>query len=149
MGTRLISIIVGTAWITTVTLRAVAAVDLELRPGPQPVPVGSVVDIGLFAVSDDGTDQALSGLDVLLTWDPMQLELSEAVNDGPHVWGFVFGFPPDSLLDGLNDSLLDGDALFQAASFSATAATAEGLLVATLRFIALSDTPAAYVLSCL
>ena len=129
---------------------AVAAVNLVLRPGSVTVDVGEPVTVGLFAVSDDGTDQDFTGLDVVLTWDPVRLELMGVNNDGPHNWGFVFGFEWDEGGDRLNadcgpDSFCepytgvpfgDGDALFQAASFSPATATEEGILVGTLRFIA-------------
>lgn len=141
MKARLVGVIAVTLWMVCLGgSRATAAVNLELRPEPQTVAVGALVDIGLFAVSDDGTDQFFSAMDVVLTWDPTALELVEAIDNGPHNWNFMFGFPPDEQLDGLNDSLLDGDALFQAASFTPAAATTEGLLITTLRFTALSDT---------
>ncbi len=129
---------------------AVAAVDLVLRPGAVTFDVGEPVTIALFAVSDDGADQEFSGLDVVLTWDPTRLELVGVDNDGPHNWGFVFGFDADDGGDRLNadcgpDSFCepytglpfgDGDALFQAASFSRATAAEEGILVGTFRFIA-------------
>ena len=124
---------------------ALAAVDLVFRPEPQTVPVGTRVDLGLYAVSDDGTDQTFSALDVVMTWDPTMLELVEVIDNGPHPWNFMFGFLPDSELDGLNDSTDDGDALFQAASFSRATVDAEGVLVATFRFAALAYTPATHV----
>jgi hypothetical protein len=69
----------------------------------------------------------------------------EVIDSGPHEWDFLFGFVPDGQLDGLNDSLLDGDGLFQALSYSRVAATADGLLVATFRFSAIADTASASV----
>lgn len=130
-----------------------AAVDLELRAERQTFGVGSVVDVGLYAVSDEET--VFSGLDVLITWDPAVLELGEPVIDnGPHDW-FIFGFLSDHLLDRLNADcgedvfcdpytglpFNDGDAMFQAGSLSLATATAEGVLVATFRFNALAETP--------
>ena len=135
-------------------LDARAAVDLELRAGRETFGMGSVVDVGLYAVSEEGT--VFSALDVLITWDPAVLELSEpAIDDGPHDWNFVFGFLSDEQLDRLNADcggdvfcdpytelpFNDGDAMFQAASFSSATPTAEGILVATFRFNALSETP--------
>ena len=135
--------------------QALAEIDLVLQPEPQTITVGAQVEIGLFAVSDDGTAQAFCALDVILTWDPASLELREAVDDGPHNWSFVFGFLSDESLDGLNADcgedvfcdpytglpFNDGNALFQAASFSEATATVEGLRVATFRFMALDETP--------
>lgn len=126
-------------------------VDLAVRPRPQTVSVGDVVEVELYAVSDDGTEQIFSGLDVLLSWDPTALKLrDEAVASGPHNWSFVFGFLSDEFLDGLNADcgadvfcdpytgipFNDGNALFQAASFSPATATKDGLLIATLLFTA-------------
>ncbi len=121
------------------------AVDLELRADTPIAPLGGIVAVGLFAVSDDGSNQNFSGLDVVLTWDETDIELIDAVDDGPHSWSFIFGFRSDTALDGLNDSFQDGDALFQAASFGAAAATPEGLRVATFRFTALAYTRSAHV----
>ena len=124
------------AVLVTVAARSQGAVNLELRLDPSSVSIGDTIGVGLYAVSPDGVDDVFSGLDVVLLWNPAHLELVEAISDGPHAWSFLFGFPPDSQLDGLNDSFLDGNALFQAASFNAATATPDGLLVATLRFVA-------------
>ncbi len=130
-------------------------VDLAVRPRPQTVSVGDVVEVELYAVSDDGTEQTFTGLDVLFTWDPSALALSEgAIDNGPHDWSFLFGFFPDEGLDGLNADcgkdvfcdpytgvpFNDGDAMFQAGSFADAVATDDGLLIATLRFTALAAT---------
>ncbi|MCH8992092.1 MAG: hypothetical protein IIA44_10145, partial [Acidobacteria bacterium] len=62
MRTRLVAAAAATLWTATIaTSPATAAVDLELRPDPQTVVVGALVDIGLYAVSDDGTDQSFIG----------------------------------------------------------------------------------------
>ena len=50
-------------------------VNLELRPVEPPVRVGDVVEIGLYAVSDDQTDQIVRGMQVILQWDPVHLGL--------------------------------------------------------------------------
>lgn len=120
--------------------RASAVVNLVLAPATQNVAAGTPVDVGLLAVSDDDTDNVFTALDVVLSWDPTLLELREVLDNGSHSWNFMFGLLPDPG-DGLNDSLLDGDALFQAASFSQATATAEGILIATFRFTAVADTP--------
>ena len=135
---------------------ALAAVDLVVRPDPQTVTVGAQVEIGLWAVSDNGTDQTIVAMDVILTWDRTVLELRDVLDNGPHNWNFVFGFLYDEGLDGLNADcgadvfcdpytglpFNDGDALFQAASFTEATATPDGLRVATFRFTALGKTPA-------
>ena len=72
MNVRLVSAITWIVCTTAMaTSRAAATeplVNLELRADPQVVDIGSVVEIGLFAVPDDGTEHTFSGLDVLLTW---------------------------------------------------------------------------------
>ena len=139
MRTR--KLLVAMLAVAAFSVRATAVVNLELRPEFQQVSIGDVVEIGLYAVSSSDAGEAFSGLDVVLKWDPLFLELLKAVNDGPHAWSFIFGFPPDGALDGLNDTFLDGDALFQAASFGSATATPGGVLVATLRFLARNGSP--------
>lgn len=123
---------------------AFAEVNLVLAPEPQTVPVGAVVDIGLYAVSDDGSDQSFSALDVIFTWDPVLLELIGAIDNGPHDWT-MSGFMPDEHLDGLNDSLLDGDAIYTVVSIAPATATRGGLLVTTFTFRALAETHLTHV----
>jgi len=118
---------------------ALAAVDLVLRTESQLVPVGARLWIELYAVSDDGTGQEFSAADVGFTWDPTVLTLVDAV-PGSHPWS-MFGFIPDSGLDGINDSLTDGDARYTVLSFTPATADGDGFLVATFQFdaIATSD----------
>jgi hypothetical protein len=120
---------------------ALGSVSLVLVESADSVPVGRYVDVDLYAVSDVGTE--FVAMDVVLTWDSTALEMVDVIDSGPHEWDFLFGFVPDGELDGLNDSLLDGDALFQALSFSRATATADGLLVATFRFSAIAESPLA------
>jgi hypothetical protein len=119
-----------------------AEIDLEWRPSEPTVIVGDIVRLGLYAVSDDETDQSIAAMDVLLAWEPEFLELLGKEDNGPYEWLFS-GFPDDSGLDGLNDTWLDGDAFYSAlARFGAPAfATPEGLLVTTMQFQALAETP--------
>ncbi len=111
------------------------AIDLALVAQPQAVIPGATIDVKLMAFSDDGTPQSFSGLDVVLTWDTDALELVDAIRGNPLDWNFQFGLLSDTFLDGLNDDLGDGDALFQAANFTEATADDAGLLVATLRFV--------------
>lgn len=122
---------------------ALGLVNLELRPVVSGVGLGQTVDVGMYAVSDTGFDELFGGMEAVLIWNPSHLVLQPpATNDGGQPW-FLFGFISDSQLDGLNDSYLDGDALFQAASIPGVMvrATPAGELVATLRFIAVGGTP--------
>jgi len=128
--------------IAMATSAALGDIDLEWRPDVQTVTEGETVNIGLYAVSDDETDQCIAAMDVILAWDPDYLELEGVDDNGPYEW-LVSGFPDDSGLDGLNDTWLDGDALYTAwAQLGDPAyATPEGLLVTTFQFEALAKTP--------
>lgn len=139
---------------------ALGSVNLELRPVEQTVMVDSMVEIGLYAVSDDQTDQIVRGLQAVLMWDPSHLELLTPVDNGPYTW-FLSGFFDDSGADGLNADCgpdvfcepytglpyNDGNAYFQnGADFSVPAmATPAGLLVTTFQFTALIDQPSTEV----
>ena len=140
MRARLISVSSLTLVISSMGMpSARGAVDLVLRPHERTVRPGTFLEVDLVAVSDDGTAQAFLTLDAVLNWDSASLDLVEVMDSGPHSWGFAFGFEDDGRLDGLNDSLSDGDALFQAVAYSQATASAEGLLVGTFRFLALAD----------
>jgi hypothetical protein len=123
---------------------ASATINIEWRPLEASVEVGGLVHIGLFAVSDDLTEQSIASVDLLAGWDPQFLELQGNIDDGPYTWYWSM-FPDDSAGDGMNDTWLDGDAKYTALSqFGAgneAMATPEGLLVTTLEFVALQETP--------
>lgn len=135
---------VGGAALAVCAVPVGAAVNLELRPLPAQVLVGDTVDVGIYAVAS-GADELFTALEVILSWDKAHLELREAIANGPHAWSFQFGLLDDSALDGLNDSLLDGNARFEALSFSDARADAAGLHVATLRFSALTGTELTHI----
>lgn len=121
---------------------APATINLEWRPETQIVLAGGIVDIGLYAVSDDPEmDQYILAMDIILNWDSDSLELVGVDNNGPYDWLFS-GFPVGDV-DGLNETFLDGDALYTAlGQLGAGAwATPEGLLVTTFQFSALAETP--------
>lgn len=121
---------------------APADINLEWRPETQTVLVEEIVNIGLYAVSDDPEmDQYILAMDVILNWDPDFLELIGVDDTGPYDWLFS-GFPVGDV-DGLNDTFADGDALYTAlGQLGAGAwATPEGLLVTTFQFTALAETP--------
>ncbi len=119
---------------------AQALIDLEWRPACQSVEPGQMVEIGLYVVSDDETDQSISAMDIILLWDPDVIELVGVVDNGPYAWLFS-GFTDDSVFDGLNETFLDGNALYTAwAQFGVPAyATPEGLLVTTVQFVGSMD----------
>lgn len=132
-----------------------ADINLQWRPANQTVVVGDLVDMGLFAVSDDGTDQPLGFVIVVLGWDPSPLELVGVLPElDEYSWLRSF-FPDDRDLDAINndcsvDSFCDpftgalfndGTAYYEAwRAFPPAAppiATPAGSLVTTFRFKAL------------
>lgn len=122
-----------------VTCAAAAEVDLVWSPPTRAVLVGTVFEIDLFAVTENGQQQTIAAMDVVLTWDPQRLLLLGMVDNGPYDWlssGFGLRDP-----GGLNESLLDGDAQYTALSAlgNPAVATANGLLVTTIQFFALSE----------
>ncbi len=138
----IIAAVVGTAWLAE---PATAAVDLQWHPLTQTVAVGQVVEISLYAVSDDpGASQPIASLDVLPGYDPLYVELLGNADTGPYAWLWST-FPDDSGGDGMNNTWDDGNAkytaLAQPGEGGETYATPAGLLVTTLRFSAVQATP--------
>jgi hypothetical protein len=123
------------------------SIHLELRPVSSAL-VGETVEVGLYAVSDDMTEQSIGGIDAIVQWDPDVVELLGRINNGPYSWGLSW-FPDDGQLDGVNDSWTDGDALYQCLRRNAPSppamATPAGLLVTTFRFVAVGPASAAPV----
>ncbi len=136
---------------------AAANVNLEWRVPSQTVRVGETVEAGLYAVSDDETDQPFLLLSVILGWDATVLELIGKIDNGFPSW-FGSNFYNDVGLDGLNADcgpdvfcdpytflpFNDGDAVYKAFLLSPNPdlqATPEGLLVTTILFTALAPTP--------
>jgi hypothetical protein len=129
--------------LTAGTPTVCGAVDLELRPARNTVAKGEIVELGLYAIANGGENEGISGLDVLLNWDPATLELQgNPLNNPAHPW-LLAGFLDDQGADGMNTSLLDGNAMFQAvSSFGQPAlATPEGFLITTFQFSALERSP--------
>ena len=87
MRTRTV-LALGTA--LAATPPAVAAINVELRPATQTVTVNDTVNIGLYVVSDDGTDQLMSAAQVLVTWQPTFLQLLGLDDTGGLGFGKVF-----------------------------------------------------------
>lgn len=118
-------------------------ISLEWRPANQVVTVGSTVNVGLYAVSDDAVNDIISVMDVILEWDPAYLNLIGVDNNGPYTW-MSSGFPA-AAPGGLNPDHSDGNALYTARSQFPPSpfaeATPEGLLVTTVQFMALAETP--------
>ena len=74
-----------------------------LRPFMSNVAVGDEIDIGVFAVSDDGVDRNINDLEFVLNWDPALMRLLAQTPPAPNFWnahGFLQG---DEF--GLNESI--------------------------------------------
>ena len=128
-----------TAIITTPAMFTPASradINLSWFPRTQIVGVGTVVEIDLYAVADSEADPNIAAMDVILTWDPSTLEMMGVVDNGPYLW-LASDFLPDA--DGLNDTFLDGDAVYTAlANLDETPnAGGVGLWVTTFQFRAL------------
>ena len=131
----------------TFAASALANVDLAFQPALQAAIVGNVVEIHLFAASDDVGTHPVQTIEVILQWDPDYLELL-GVDHGlaGHAWHMA-GFPLDP--DGLNAGVVtpwtdvpanDGNAFYVALAAvddPAPVPPSPGLLVTTIRFRAL------------
>ncbi len=122
---------------------ALANIDLEFRPPGQTASVGDTVNIGLYAVSDDETDQLLAAAQVIISWDPSYLQLLGNDDTGA-VPLLSSGFPSNDPFN-LNEVVppQDGDGLYVAFALlgNPVPATPEGVLLTTFQFLALADTP--------
>jgi hypothetical protein len=83
-----------------------ASVSLTLTPADQCVTVNQIVDVVLMLSTD--TPTAVAATDVILSWNPAELQFLQAV-PGSVGW-FVAGFFNDP--DGINTSIVDGNALY-------------------------------------
>ena len=84
-------------------------VDLVLGPTLQSAPLGSTVEVTL-TVSAPPPALGVTGIDAILSWDPTELQFLEADTSGSSYAWFQAGFFLDP--DGINTSILDGEALY-------------------------------------
>ena len=120
---------------------AQALIDLEWRPVSQEACPDDEILIGLYAVSDDDSEQSIATITVILIWDHDILELMGKIDNGSYAW-LRSDFPDDGELDNLNPPredgvpANDGNALYNAwMQFGNPAwAPPEGLLVTSFRF---------------
>lgn len=138
-GIAIIILCAGSVW---------AGVDLELRPVSPIVHVGETVEIGLYAVSGDGSIWKMAALDAIISYNPMKLGFIDITSAGaPYQW-LVSGFMTPTP-DGINNSLYDGTMLYTAWSqmgqSNAATVTPQGLLVTTFRFTAAAPANREYV----
>ena len=135
--------LVGTLLVVNAGLTAARAnIDLELRAVPEAC-ASRVVAVDLYAVSDSAAPQPLAAADVILVWDPdvLRLEGLDQSVTYPYAW-LSSGFPNDQNLDGLNNTWLDGNALYVALARLGNPpqpawATPQGLLMARFQFLKL------------
>lgn len=114
--------------------------------------VGDTIDVELYAVSSDGTDQSLFSVEVVFTWDPDVLVFVNKIDNPP--WA-ISSFFDDRSLARLNADcgpdlfcdpfrffpVNDGDAFFIVSTIAELViATGEGLLVATFQFMPVAVT---------
>jgi hypothetical protein len=122
---------------------ASANIILEFRPFSQSVLVGSTVNLGLYAVWDGQPHQSFAAVDAIVGWNPTYLRMLNVSNAGAVPLLFS-GFPSNDPYN-LNEVVppQDGDGLYQGlANFGApVTATLEGVLLTTLRFTAMAQTP--------
>jgi hypothetical protein len=120
------------------SLSAHANIDLELRLESNNPQVGDVIEIGLYAVSDQEANQELRGIEAVFAWNPAVLEFLQHVDPQTYVWS-VIGFPDPF---GVNeaDPPADGDGLYSMIQFpSGINATPGGVLVTTFEFEVLQE----------
>src|SRR6185436_4330629 len=59
-----------------------ALINVELRPSFQSVPVGSTVSVGLYVVSDTVSNQGLSAVQIMFSWQTSCLQMLSNSNLG-------------------------------------------------------------------
>ncbi|UCC30743.1 MAG: hypothetical protein JSU86_00400 [Phycisphaerales bacterium] len=128
------------------TLVSAPSVDLVWSPATQTVNRGQAAQIDLVAMSATCMDHPAGAIEVILSWDPLVLELAGNTDTGSINW-LISDFPNDSGLDGLNEPFggtpaNDGDALYQAltALQSGVQIPPGGVVVTTFEFLALDGT---------
>jgi hypothetical protein len=123
-----------------------ANIILELRPAVQTVNVSDFADVGLYAVSDNGSNQLMSAADVMFTWDPTYISLDGAdiIGADPNVLAGFFpaADPYGNINQGMNPPTSGTGFWSVLASFgNPVAATPSGTLISTFLLTALAPTP--------
>jgi hypothetical protein len=106
--------------------------------------VGAPADLGLYAVSDSGSDQYMGAANIILSWNPTYLDLLGLDQTGASPDVLAAAFAPEPY--GLNESNppADGDGWIEVlAGFGPTGITATpaGTLLTTILLDALAETP--------
>lgn len=149
-------VIAAGLWVGVLPLAATAQVDLLFDPVTQTVFLekDDIIEIDLLAHSSDGSEQAITVVDAIISWDSEILELLGVSDANATFAWFISGFlsDPDNINDGIADPPEgvpdnDGDALYTALAPPGTPAIAgeDDVVVTTLVFRALQPTPATVV----
>jgi hypothetical protein len=113
---------------------AQAPVDVALRTTACST-VGGTVRVNIHATSQSLAGSSIGAIDVLLAWNPAELELlGNDDTQASYAW-LISGFLPDP--DNINANLHDGDGLYTALArprAAAVAPPAQGMLVTSLLF---------------
>ncbi len=132
-------IILASAWLFPAP--AAAYINLEFRTA-NPWHAGDTVRVGLYAVSDTPDTQPFDAVQALCFWDPAFLTLLGTDQTGAVSWELA-GFTPNDPF-GFNESNppQDGDGLWYASNPPSVPilATAQGVLLTTFEFQALTNT---------
>lgn len=137
MGRGRIVVCVFMMALCILSAQAEAAVDLMFRPAYKALRVGDQLELGLYAASNNGMNQKMSAMDVVILYDHAKIGFSNFYPDGaPYHWkmeGFLSPSP-----DNINLSLDDGNMRYTAwAQLGIPAiATPRGLLVTMFEFFA-------------
>ncbi len=123
-----------TALLLLASVLGTGNVDMTLTPSTQDVAIGCIAEVEL--VLSAGAPVGVAAVDAILTWNPAELQLLQAV---PSTAGwFVTGFLNDP--DNINADLTDGDAIYTVlASPAAPPMLPPDVLVATFHFEVLAD----------
>lgn len=111
-------------------------IDLFLGWEFREIDIGARFEIDLFAVSTEPTDLSIAAMDVIVTWNPAEIEFVEVQDTND----WMLTSPPANLPDPFNESFLDGDLRLTALARlgEPVFATSQGLKVATLVFHAIA-----------
>ncbi len=111
-------------------------INLEFRAVADVVAPGEIVEIGLYAVSDDASLQSFSAMEVIFDWDPTYLQFIGIDDTGAVALQSSFLPYPDGT--GLNeaDPPQDGDGLYIAWAKPGLPvdATPDGVLITTFQY---------------
>jgi hypothetical protein len=140
---RRIPALIGASAMLVITSTATANIDLEFRGPDEPVEIGTIVEVGLYAVSDSPENQSFAAVQLIFGWDPGFLLFDEIDNAGA-VPLLTSALAASDSSFGLNEAIppADGDGLYLAFAplGDPVDATPEGVLLTTFIFEALAPT---------